>query len=66
MTQRVREADRRKRKEHKARGKSRYILCKINLAIILYGSVNPHKICHFIFKYRDRSADHPTTISTCI
>ena len=26
-----------------------YILCKINLAIILYGSVNPHQILHFIF-----------------
>ena len=25
------------------------ILCKINLAIILYGSVNPHQILHFIF-----------------
>ena len=25
------------------------ILCKINLAIILYRSVNPHQIFHFIF-----------------
>ena len=26
-----------------------YILCTINLAIILYGSVNPHQILQFIF-----------------
>ena len=26
-----------------------YTLCKINLAIILYGPVNPHRILHFIF-----------------
>ena len=26
-----------------------YILCKINLAIVLYGSVHPHLILHFIF-----------------
>ena len=26
-----------------------YILCKINLAIILYGSVNSNRILHFIF-----------------
>ena len=26
-----------------------YILCKINLAIILYGSVNPHRDLIFYF-----------------
>ena len=31
------------------RWSSGIILCKINLAIILYGSVNPHQILHFIF-----------------
>ena len=40
----------------------RNILCKIDLAIVLYGSVLQHRILHFIFQHGERSADNTTKI----
>ena len=40
-----------------------YKLCKINSAIVLYGSVHQHRILSFIFWHEDTSTDHPSRIS---
>ena len=37
-----------------------YILCTINLAIVLYGKAHPHQIPSFICCHEDTSADHLT------
>ena len=36
--------------------------CTINLAIVLYGSVHPHRTLRFIFWHEDTTAYHPTRI----
>ena len=37
------------------------ILCTINLAIVLHGSVHPHRILNSIFWHKDTSADRTTS-----
>ena len=40
------------------------MLCKLNLAIVLYGSIYPHQIFKsFIFWHENISIDHPTWIN---
>ena len=40
-----------------------YILCTINIAIVLYGWALPHQISSFILCHEDTSADHLTRFS---
>ena len=40
-----------------------YILCTINLAIVLYGCAHPHQISSFICCHEGTRADHLTRYS---